>query len=432
MSAGRSSRNNIIAGLFVVFAATLFVIVVVVMSNISDFLTPRTEYTVRFSVMDGVDGLDTGAQVKVGGQRVGKVKKIIPHSQSGKPDAIDVIIEIPTSIKLSSDLEVQMIKPLLGTGSTLNIAPPYADAGAPAPQGTPIAPGSVIPGHPGPPGFLAPGDYAKLSSLLKQGDEFVRENRPKLNEIVTDAQASVKNFRSISDDVGKKWPTWSQQVSDVIARVEKASQNFDSIVTKVDQVATSLQSGVTKAEAFIDDAKKLIDDNSERINGIVKDIKSVTEKADTVWSERITSIMDEAMKALKTADETIQQGRDILTRNSSQIDDTVANISIASQQLKLAMVEIRAAPWRLTYQPGKKELENELLYNSVRQYSEAVGELKSAAESLKSVTQQSSQGAKVDQAQVDAMTARLKRAFDEYQKTERAFLDRWAGETKAK
>jgi ABC-type transporter Mla subunit MlaD len=426
MSAGRATRNNVVAGLFVVAAAILFVVVIVVMSNIGDLFTPQSEYTVRFSILDGVEGLDDGAPVKIGGQRVGKVKKIVAHMQAGKPDAIDVIIQIPSSIKLTTDLEAQLLKPLLGTGSSINISKPYIEEGGAPPASNPIAPNSVIEGHAGPPGFLNASDYAKLRSLLKQGDDFVRESRPKIDEMIDDARAGVKSFRTVGDDVQKKWPAWSQQVSDFVSRVEKASQSFDSIVAKIDTAASSVETGVQKAEAFVDRAKKLIDDNADKIDSIIKDARSIAERANTVWSDKVTGIMDRASDALKTADDTIRQGRDVLTRNSSQIDDVVTNVSLAAQQLKLAMVEIRASPWRLTYQPGKKELENELLYNSVRQYSDAVGELKSAAESLKAVTQRAEQGTAVDQAQVEAMTARLKRAFEEYQKTEKAFLDRWA------
>lgn len=428
MSAGRGSRNNVVAGLFVVAAAVLFVVVIVVMSNIGDFFTPRSEYVVRFNILDGVEGLDEGAQVKIGGQRVGKVSKIKAHAQDGKPEAIDVTIQVPATIKLSTEFEYQLIKPLLGTGSSINISLPFIDDGKPRLAGTPIAPGGIIPGVAGPPGFLTPGDYAKVRSLLKQGDEFVRESRPKIDEMLNDAKEGVKGFKVVGEDIQKKWPEWSRQVSDVVTRVEKASQSFDSIVAKVDAATAAVESGVKKAEAFIDRTKKLIDDNAENIDGIIRDVRAIADRANTIWSDKITAVMDQASGALKTAEDTIKEGRDLLTRNSAQLDDTITNLALASQQLKLTMVEIRASPWRLTYQPGKKELENELLYNSVRQYSEAVGELKSAADSLKAVTQRSAQGAQIDQAQVDAMTARLKRAFDEYQKTERAFLDRWAGE----
>ncbi|MBS0537017.1 MAG: hypothetical protein JSR72_23410, partial [Proteobacteria bacterium] len=106
--------------------------------------------------------------------------------------------------------------------------------------------------------------------------------------------------------------------------------------------------------------------------------------------------------------------------------------TIAAQQLKLATTEIRAAPWRLLYQPTKKELENELLYNSVRQYASSVTELRSAAEALQSVTELNASAAKngsdsgrVNQATLDNLTAKLKASFDQYQQQERSFLERW-------
>lgn len=435
MSAARSSRNNVLAGIFVLAAAVLFVTVIIVMSNLGDAWTPQSKYFVRFAIVDGVDGLDKGAPVKVGGQRMGKVIALHPRDNpvTGEPEAVDVEIQIPAKLHLYSDAEVNLIRPLLGSGSTINI---QSFTGAVAGDieiagpALPVPPGGTIKGRLGPPGFMAPVDYARLRAILARVDNITRESEPKIASIMANADETVANAKHISDDVSKKWPVWSGQASDVIARVEKASREFDSVVSSAKDVAASIKDGAAKAEEFIAKARAALDENRPAFDRIVKNVESVTDKANTEWSAKVSGVVDEAKKALETATATAAEARDLVSRNSDKLDDMIANATLASQQLKLAMVEIRASPWRLLYQPTKKELENELLYNTVRQYSDAVGNLKNAADDLKTLSQRSAAGAQVSQEQIDAMSEKLRKAFADYQERERAFLDRWAKQGK--
>ena len=123
MAIGRGSRNNVLAGLFVLAALALVMVVIIVMSNLGDAFVKKHDYIVRFSILDGAEGLDSGAPVKLGGQRVGRVTaaKIHDSEISGEPDFVDVTIQIPTKYTLYSDADVQLLKPLLGSGSSINI-----------------------------------------------------------------------------------------------------------------------------------------------------------------------------------------------------------------------------------------------------------------------------------------------------------------------
>ncbi len=435
MSAARGSRNNVLAGIFVLAAAVLFVVVIVVMSNLGDAWTPQSTYYVRFSIVDGVDGLDKGAPVKVGGRRVGKVTALVPRDNpvTGEPEAVDVEIQIPARLKLFTDAEVNLIRPLLGSGSSINIQSftgAVAGDNEVAGPALPLEPGGTIIGRLGPPGFIAPVDYARLRAILARVDTITRESEPRIASIMANADESVANVKTITDDLNKKWPTWSGQASDVIARVEKASREFDAVVTSAKDVAASVRDGAAKAQELIEKGRALLDENRPNIDRIVRNIESVTEKANTEWSAKVTGVMDEAKQTLESATAAARDAQDLVARNAGKLDDMIANATLASQQLKLAMVEIRASPWRLLYQPSKNELENELLYNTVRQYSDAVGRLKMAADDLRTLSERADAGVQVPQAQIDAMSEKLRKAFAEYQERERAFLERWSKQGK--
>lgn len=420
-----------LAGLFVLAALALVMVVIIVMSNLGDAFIKKHEYVVRFSVVDGAEGLESGAPVKLGGQRVGRVTqaKIHDNETSGEPDYVDVTIQIPTRYKLYSDADVQLLKPLLGTGSSINIISlsGMAVVGVQF-QGPPklLRSGDMIYGRLGPPGFIAASDYARLQSIIARVDRITEEAEPQIKTIMANASDAVADVRSVTADVKQKWPVWSQQASDVIARVEKGSQSFDSIIANLKDVAQSVKDGVEDARKLVDKGRAVVDENRASIDATIKNIKEVTDRVNGEWSGKVTALLDQGREAMESAKATARDVELLVAKNKPQLEEIIADATLAAQQLKLTTVEVRASPWRLLYQPTKKELENELLYNSVRQYSEAVGELRTASESLDAMSKRPG----VDPKTIDTMTARLRAAFDKYQEQERAFLDRWLKQPK--
>ncbi len=438
MSAGRGSKNNVLAGMFVLGALVLTLIVIVVMSNLGERLTRTNKYIVRFSVTDGAEGLDKGAAVKVGGVRVGRVTATQFFPEKGEPTDVDVTIKVPEKIPLFSDADVQLVKPLLGSGSTINIITtpasqrPGADPNAPPPERHALKDGDMIHGRMGGPGFLAPTDYARVQSIIASVDKIAKEVEPQIKPIMTDAGAAVANVRKVTDDAAAKWPEWSGRVSTILDRFERNSESIDTIVRNVKDASQSIKDGVEEARRLIDKGRAVVDDNRQSIDEVVKNVREFTQKANTQWADKVNGVLDRATAALDSARDTAKDVQNLVAQKSPQLDDIISNAALAAQQLKLATVEIRASPWRLLYQPTKKELENELLYNTVRQYSDAVGELKAASDALKTVSLRAQQGGSVDQATINAMTAKLRDAFDKYQKQERTFLENWAKETNKK
>lgn len=435
MSAGRGSRNNVLAGIFVLASVILTVVVVVILSNIGERLQPRHPYVVRFSVVDGAEGLERGASVKIGGQRVGRVTstKFVYNEVTGEPEFVDVAIEIPTNFKLYTDADVQLIRPLLGSGSTINIIAftgmAQVDAKFIGPPRA-LKPGDTVTGRLGAPGFIAQSDYARIQAIIARVDRISEEVEPRVGSIMANADAAVADVRSITGDARKAWPEWEKSITEVLARIDKASEPFEQIVKNVSDTSVSIKDGVAEARELLARGKAAIDENRKSLDEIVENVRQFTDKANTEAYEKVLAAVKTAQDTLDSARSAAKQVDDLLVQKSPELSDIVSSAALAANQLKLATVEIRAAPWRLLYQPTKKELENELLYNSVRQYSTAVGELRQAAEALRSVAERadSATGAiqPTDKATLDALNAKLKAAFDKYQEQERSFLERWS------
>lgn len=435
MSAGRGSRNNVLAGIFVLASVILTVVAVVILSNIGERLQARHSYVVRFSIVDGAEGLDRGAAVKIGGQRVGRVTStnFVYNDVTGEPQFVDVAIEIPTNFKLYTDADVQLLRPLLGTGSTINIVAftgmAQVDSKFIGPPRV-LQPGDIVTGRLGAPGFIAQSDYARIQAIIARVDRISEEVEPHVGSIMANADAAVADVRSITGDARKAWPEWEKSITEVLARIDKASEPFEQIVRNVNDTSGFIKDGVTQAQELLAKGKAAIDENRKSLDEIVENVRQLTGKANTEAYDKVLAAVKTAQDTLDSARSAAKQVDDLLVQKSPELSEIITSASLAANQLKLATVEIRSAPWRLLYQPTKKELENELLYNSVRQYSSAVGELRQAAEALRSVAERAeSAGAGIrpaDKATLDALNAKLKDAFDKYQEQERAFLDRWS------
>ena len=71
-------RNNLKAGIFTLAAVALGFATIVVLNGdaFRQLFGEYNRYTVRFSLLDGVGGLDTGSQIRVGGLSRGRVTEI--------------------------------------------------------------------------------------------------------------------------------------------------------------------------------------------------------------------------------------------------------------------------------------------------------------------------------------------------------------------
>jgi hypothetical protein len=240
-----------------------------------------------------------------------------------------------------------------------------------------------------------------------------------------EATASLENVRAITDDARQRWETWGSGIDRIIARVELASE-------RIPEIAKSVEDGVQQGRDFITSAQRVVDDNRPKIDEAVEYVRELTRKAQGEGYDRFMAALESGKQGLDSFASAAAQADELLATKSPELSETITSAMIAAQQLKLATIEVRAAPWRMLYQPTKKELENELLYNSVRAYSETVTQLRTASEALKATAERAASpgGERIDQSMLDTLTRRLQEAFEQYQTAEKAFMDRWVAEGK--
>ena len=123
---GEIHRNNFRAGLFTIICVILGGGTLVMLNGeyIEQLLGKYNRYTIRFDLYDGVSGLKSGSEVRVGGLIRGRVTAINLVGLDGEanrgPEAV-VGIEVDSSIELWSNAVAIRTIPMLGGSSWINI-----------------------------------------------------------------------------------------------------------------------------------------------------------------------------------------------------------------------------------------------------------------------------------------------------------------------
>lgn len=390
--AGREQSNAVRAGVFVVASVLLALLIVVVLSGLREKLKPANSYIVRFDLAVGAQGLSEGSEVRVGGQKVGRVAgvRFTTDGNDGMPTSVDVRIRIPRSLRLHEGAVAQLEVPLLGSTSVLN----FPNLGRPAsPE---IAVGGVIAGRLAAPAFLASAGYGADQSNQVQN---ILSNMDNLVTRVNDG--IVPDLEGVVGDVRERSGPW-----------------FDHI-----------DSATADARALIASLRAMVDDNRPVIDSTVANAQSASGKADEIATRVRDEMVDAALTMLDDGRRTAQEAREmveradaILSEETPNIRMSMANLRLTADQFKLASMEIRRAPWRLLYRPNTKELEYELLYDSARAYADAVSNLRGASASLEAAASTDGSRAALDGQTIGDLSGRVGAAFNEYQFAEEKFL----------
>jgi len=418
--ASRGSRNNILAGVFVLGSVLLATFIVIVLSDLDELLTPMHTYTVQFSLADGAEGLGSGSLVKVGGQPVGRVVgwrfELGPNRE---PTGVNVEIKVRRDLVLYEDAKAYLVMPLLGSNSQINI--PYPGDGSTVAQAqgaSPrLEPGETLRGELAAPSFLAQAGYGEeqrrqvqeiirnVNRAAERIDSIAARVQTELDPTVTQIRGIIDDARAISSDARAQWPTWRDRVCEIVDAVRDA----------------------------VAEARQVLADNRQRIDSTLRNIEELSAKANTEGWQQVQDLLARGQRGVDEFAALAERANSLMAESAPQLRTIVANARLASDQLKLTSAEVRAAPWKLLSKPtGRKELENEALYDAARQYALAVSDLRAASASLESVTaaQAAADGqptTPMQREQVDRLLSEVQAAFERYERAERAFLSRLTG-----
>ena len=411
MSSWVNHKYNWLAGLFLLTGLAGTVTLSFVFAGGAPLGWNKT-FTVRFSLSDGTAGLKAGSAVQLGGQQVGRVQSIDFEYRDGQvPSSILVVVQMRSDLVLFDNASITIDKPLLGTISTLNIT----SAGDPATLATTIGAGpqvddgDVLAGSLAPPAFLAqagfgPEQVRQVQQILTDASSAVADTKKLVSGNSERIGTAINTAADAIDDFATRLPVWSKNLEDILATITTGAERLDPILTKV-------EGGIDRATKVVDTVQATLDRNQEHIDST---FRAVDQLASGLAGDTLGFVLETARKAPEIAQDlraVSQDARKITSTLAAELPNvrrTLVSGRQAADSLRLGIDEIVAQPWRILQRPTTKELREQLVYDSARAYAQAVGDLRSMAESLESVTATDRQ---VDPDQIRAMVESLRESL---------------------
>lgn len=356
-------------------------------------------YTIRFTLAEGVAGLEPGSKVFIGGQPVGVVAaQAFGRSDQGHVQDVVVRIRVDREIALRQGAVATLISPLLGGSATIN----FPTIG----EGAELTEADEIDGQIAPPGLLAQAGYgAEQAAQLKHVMARAVEITDRFYALTTDTQAFVGDLRVRSEP-------W-------LDRVDSIAKNVDETAAKGPALADSLEGRLAQI-------RDILEENRPAVREAIVNAQSVSAKADVFMdrlngelTELAVGILHEGREAVATGRGALERAHGLLGEQSPNIRRSIANFRLASEELTAMMNEVRRSPWRLLYRPDKREMDFELLYDSARAYAGAIGDLRAATEAMQSVA---ASGASSTTGALPDLVAQVEASFDRYKAVESEFL----------
>jgi ABC-type transporter Mla subunit MlaD len=409
-------RNNVRTGIFVSVTLILAVVIIVVLSDVWRWLTLDTwGYTVEYPVDAGVSNLKKGADVRVGGMAMGQVEAVRAVLSADAPfERIAVDFTLDCRVRLYSNAKILVTTPLIGADAWLDIP----DVGRLTDEeGLEIEDARLLEEDGRIDGTVAVGllstlvgpdnaeDVTTFSNFLAAIPDKYEEH---VAPILVKADTTLKEAGDIAGKINKDYDRWRLTVNDVMDRANSIAENIEKTTAETQAMVEENRPDI---DVFIDNMTAFSGDARE-ISGRVR--------AETV--DKITELLERGKEGVASFTSAIEDLQVKLDAEWPNIDEALANARLASQQLKLTMVEVRRSPWKFLYRPSPTELEHEMLYEAARSFAVAASDLKAASDAMNRVVTLHAGELMDDRESLEQLAENLQGSFERYEQAQAALF----------
>ena len=325
----------------------------------SQFFEKLDQYYVK--VMDAA-GLEVGAQVKLGGVRIGSVLSIKTPNGPGQPIIIEIGIKNGTTLyKGTQALITQVglvgdIYLLLSVEKTTN---GQIQAGETIPSEEQVQFGRIM---------AKVEDLSKsIDTLIKDIDklfsqkniqeiEKVIENTNKtivsasssLGQIVSALRSTTDKLELVLNEVGGFVRDNKGEVSLVIQRARETIEKVRGTIEKAEGTIEKAGGGIEKAG----DMLKAFEGTAKTINKASQSADKAIQSADqTIHS--VDKAIQSADTTIQSVDKTIRSVDKTIGLQSQNLDQLLNLMTRTTEDLQDLIQELKAKPWGLIYKEGK-------------------------------------------------------------------------------
>jgi ABC-type transporter Mla subunit MlaD len=297
-------REEIKAGVIIVAAFAILSVFVILIGG-SRFLEKSDMYYTK--VMNAA-GLEKGAQVKLGGVRVGRVSDVKEPDGPGKPVTIEIALKRGTIIYKGTKALITQI------------------------------------------GFV--GDIYLLLTVdhttagrVRVGEEIPSEARTDFGMIMTRLDQLSQTVDVLIKDVDRLFNEKNaREIGQLLGNANKA---VVSVSSNVEQVASSLRATTNKIDSVLNEVEEIVKTNKGEVSEAIRSARQDLDKA----GETITHI-EEAAKKVDAASGSAGKAID---EQSQNLDNLISALTKTTEDLRDVIQEIRRKPWSILYKEQKGE-----------------------------------------------------------------------------
>lgn len=378
MAKRSKSATNTAAGAFLLLGLVGFLLISAIISGTFDKIGSTTAYTVRFGIDRGAAGVSPGSTVTLGGQPIGRVTGVdFVRDAQGAAEAIDVRVRINADQPLYSDASFVLVRPLLGGGSSLNIASVgTADAGTLAEGGT-LDAGVAVPSFLADAGF-GPTQVAQIQNLIARAYDAVDSTASIAEQLDADIQVITADATSFSRTLRDT----AERVRD---RIPELESDISGAAGAIAEAGEALERAAEYAENLFLATQRVVDDSTPVVEETLAAVQRVTSRIEAEHADAAMDLLEETTRAAKDLGDAAERAERLLAESEPGLRRSLANARLASDQLRAASIEIRRNPWRILARPDEKTFENEILYDAARMHADTASDLRDAAAALEAV-----------------------------------------------
>lgn len=428
-------RNNVRAGVFVSAAILLLVAVLLVLNDVSQFFRETKEYVVAFPITTGILNLTAGSEVRIGGLRMGEVIAIEPVLEEEPFRHIEVAIAVDSDVTLYSNAVILILQPLVGADAWINVV----SVGDPT-DGRLLAAGETIAGSDLPPtiAMLLGADVAAKSRtwfesfdhLTEIARQLPQDYRERLLPLLDETNSLMEEINALASRVNREdYPRWAEQFTEILARARQAAEELDAAMDSAQAVLDRAENAVTRVDELVQETAPEVEAAVSSAAATGDNVQAITARFREEILPEIEAIVARAERGTETYVRLAERLEEEFEIVAPDLEETLANAQLASEQLRLTMAEVRAAPWKLLYRPDAREYENALLLEAARSFAVAAGELDQATRKVERILDRYGAELGQDESALEDLLRNLQAEFERYDVARRRLMDILATES---
>jgi len=425
----KKQHNDVVVGLTVLAVLVLTIYIVVVLGDWQNLFRDKKKITIEQPYTIGLKGLSAGSPVLLGGAKIGQITETdIVYDKEADQVKVFFTLEIPEEYPLRQDCLLSPLSNVLGGQASLDIK-------SLGEKKEIIGDGEVVQEVKFETSIADAIESLKneldsqaAGSLLYNLKEQVDKENP--DSILASLVTTAINLRDTTNEINKQIEpneegrTLMFKVHEILDKLDTISLRFrDQLELKPGEDKATMMAKIHTAldalNSSLEQIDELIRENSPGITETIDSLKVSARKVE----ESLPGIIDDANEILATAKEAMGSARDalgkveeILSVNRESIDRMVRNLDEVSVNLKMTSREVRLAPWKLLYQPGKDELQLQGVIDAASGFANGAERLDEATVRLKALL--GSTGEEIDPKRIESILAELETSFERFQKAE--------------